>query len=721
MREDIKYQNIAVDWLVNKSKYCLNKYEVKGDTIFYLVLQAITGSGKTVIASKYIEAMAPDSNEGLIDELAFIWLSVGSGNLHVQSANKLKKYLPEETKIMMAEEAILNKNLNPGEVLILNWESLNTKKTDRTTGLKVFDNIFMRDGDKNNLLDIWGNTRNIGVKMALIIDESHNTAGSETSREIIDLINPAFVVELTATPDFANPNPKGDYDYHNIRPGDVIDEGVIKKNIRLNDTSKLSNDVGVLSNLISQAIAKREELKQAYFDEGIKNINPLCLIQLPDGAEGDLLKDGVIEILNKRGINYSNGNLAIWLAEKENKLNLKDIEDNNSKVDYLLFKQAIATGWDCPRASILVKLRDVKSEIFDLQTIGRILRMPELKHYRNPMLNDSYVFTNAEYTLNTGGYPNVLPLRQVLKSEFKKDVIGLAFVSEVISRQKIDISEKDLITMFHSIINEKKELLTSEELEGITITSSNVGVTNFYKKSNTNIDHNKEEEVYIYYSKKDIDRLYRLLVNSIKNDVLSFKLIDNLVLTYFQSIHGKDTELSILKRIILANKEILLEVFSRLKTEINKRRFYSIETEIFKFEEDRHSNERNMISYKKCAYEKHFVSKYNTETLFEKYLEENNKVLYWVKNGDAGHNSLSIAYNDGKVDRGFFPDYIIKFRDGKVGLYEIKDINDREKNTITPKKIHALERYCKKYGYVGGLVQIGDKEVHKTTLPSELI
>ena len=56
-------------------------------------------------------------------------------------------------------------------------------------------------------------------------------------------------------------------------------------------------------------------------------------------------------------------------------------------------KQAISTGWDCPRAKILVKLRDNMDEDFEIQTIGRIRRMPERRHYENEVLDNCYVYT----------------------------------------------------------------------------------------------------------------------------------------------------------------------------------------------------------------------------------------------------------------------------------------------------------------------------------------
>jgi type III restriction enzyme len=53
-------------------------------------------------------------------------------------------------------------------------------------------------------------------------------------------------------------------------------------------------------------------------------------------------------------------------------------------VSFLLFKQAAATGWDCPRASVLVMFREIKNPTFAIQTVGRILRMPFGTHFAKP-------------------------------------------------------------------------------------------------------------------------------------------------------------------------------------------------------------------------------------------------------------------------------------------------------------------------------------------------
>ena len=71
---------------------------------------------------------------------------------------------------------------------------------------------------------------------------------------------------------------------------------------------------------------------------------------------------------------------------------------------------AIDTGWDCPRAQVLLKFREVNSIVFEIQTVGRILRMPEAKHYSDEVLNKAYVFSNIQsITIKKEVYnPNII-------------------------------------------------------------------------------------------------------------------------------------------------------------------------------------------------------------------------------------------------------------------------------------------------------------------------
>ena len=98
--------------------------------------------------------------------------------------------------------------------------------------------------------------------------------------------------------------------------------------------------------------------------------------------------------LETQGLTYENGQLAVWLSDRHE--NLEDIDSPTAKSCAVIIKQAVATGWDCPRAHILVKLRDNMDETFEIQTIGRIRRMPEARHYENDLLDSCYLYTLDE-------------------------------------------------------------------------------------------------------------------------------------------------------------------------------------------------------------------------------------------------------------------------------------------------------------------------------------
>ena len=92
------------------------------------------------------------------------------------------------------------------------------------------------------------------------------------------------------------------------------------------------------------------ELEKHYEAINVK-IRPLLLIQLPSdreaiSAEDTRIRDTVVSQLSVLNITEQNGKLAVWLNGE--RTNLKDISKHGNMVEVLLFKQAIALGWDCP-------------------------------------------------------------------------------------------------------------------------------------------------------------------------------------------------------------------------------------------------------------------------------------------------------------------------------------------------------------------------------------
>ena len=375
------YQDKAVSDLYSDATSLLQK---TGNKV--IVFRAPTGSGKTIVMAEFLRKLVSENETGI--PLSFIWAA--PRQLHIQSKEKLERYFYENKALKCSFfEELVDKSIAENEILFLNWESINKK-----------GNVYIRENENDfNLPTVLQNTRDQGSLVILIIDESHFSTNTEIASGLRDMINPKLTIEVSATPVF-----QGDQ-LVSVDREDVIQDEMIKKYVVINQEFKSdilarsSDEISVKPQettnefIISEALKKREQLSEE-FTSLSSNVNPLMLIQLPDrsaGTEG--LKDEIISILkSKHNITVENGKLAIYLSE--DKKNLDTISINDDEVDVMIFKQAIAIGWDCPRAHILLMLREMHSFVFTVQTVGRILRMPELKHYTSDALNIGYIYTN---------------------------------------------------------------------------------------------------------------------------------------------------------------------------------------------------------------------------------------------------------------------------------------------------------------------------------------
>lgn len=400
------YQRTAISQLLQFTNIYLKT--PKNETI---VFQAPTGSGKTITIARYIQDITEESDE----DLCFLWISIGKGDLHRQSQKSVKKEIGEAIECSLLEDEFFGSRdiINRNEVVFVNWEKIRAK--DRKTS--EFKNVLMKDSENNNFPLILENTRNNNRRIILIIDESHSSSTTERALEIRDeIIQPDLTIEMSATPILTgNMNAKVEVD-----PIDVINEGMIKKEIIINDkiAEIIKNEEEEKTSellVLESAYYKQEKLKQRY-NELYKNgecktrITPLTLIQLPNSSYGEQKRESVERFLEAKGITTSNGKLAIWLSDEKVNEEADILNCLDSKVEYLIFKMAIDTGWDCPRAQVLLKFREVNSIVFEIQTVGRILRMPEAKHYTDEVLNKAYVYSNIQsITIKKEVYnPNII-------------------------------------------------------------------------------------------------------------------------------------------------------------------------------------------------------------------------------------------------------------------------------------------------------------------------
>ena len=359
-----------------------------------IVVKAPTGSGKTVILIAYMDAYLTAK-----PRTAFIWLCPGKGELEEQSRRRMQQICPNRGTRTLADA--LNGGFEAGTVTFINWEMV-TKK----------DNHALKDTEHRNLFERIAQAGREGISFVAVIDEEHSNKTAKADL-IIRALNPSRLIRMSATATETRRQV-----YYEVEEQEVIDEGLITRAVCVNEgvrdgaaEIREAGGRGLPSGapaelpsgapadlpdavLIELADRKRRQIAEAYQQLGI-NVRPLVLIQFPSGQPERVAE--VESQLAAMGCTYENGLAAKWMASDKRALS-RDIADNAGKPVFLLMKQAVSTGWDCPRAKILVKLREGGSETFQIQTVGRIRRMPEGRHYGVDLLDQCYVYTlDREY------------------------------------------------------------------------------------------------------------------------------------------------------------------------------------------------------------------------------------------------------------------------------------------------------------------------------------
>ncbi len=720
------YQEQAVDNLITALSDLLTN-DIHDQEI--CVFQSPTGSGKTVMVAKFIER--------LIDELpdldlCFIWVSIGKGELHKQSKNKLSKIFCGFPITNLAEDLFPGARdiINRNEVIVVNWESI--RNQDKEGNWK---NVMMKDGEKNNLRDVITNTKKTGRQIVLIIDEAHIGQGTERTEQLLEEFHPDSIIEMSATPKFIKVEEidllrsqeglihkfnHGRSYYVYVNSQDVIDQEMIKDELIINMDikDKIEESDNSFSLILKSGYDKQQELVKAFKDSNI-NINPLTLIQIPNAIKGNELIQKIEQFLSEKGFTEENGKVAKWLSEEKSDC-LNTITDNNSRVEFLIFKQAIDTGWDCPRASILIKFRETNSEIFEIQTVGRILRMPEQKHYSDTRLNKGYIFSNTENIIIAYEKynPNIIKYHSAVRVDRYKSPMISSYYKHRISYNDIGDSFKDVFfdqaCKYLNIIDTTNIELVKESLlkAGIDLTNLSVNtniITDGIMQVNdiTHIDNSVTKADIINTILSDEELLHEfedLIKSKIKKYFggvkRSISAVKSAIYLFFRRVLAVDiTEIVNIvckyKVIFIDNilDQALIEYKPVRDAEVSKKQEEDIK--LFDIIEKEYYSKEDYEVPEKYVYDKYYYgTRSNPEISFEKFIEDySDNIDWWWKNGSSGKNAFGIKYEYDDKTYTFYPDYLVRFIDGWIGLFEVKHQTDQDGKTKTKAKAEALYDY----------------------------
>jgi len=227
----------------------------------------------------------------------------------------------------------------------------------------------------------------------LVIDEAHHSAATKKALAVREKLAPKITIEVSATP-----LSKAHDSQVKIMAKQAVRDGLLKKKVIINNKVKNDGKLKANEQILTLAVEKHEQNKLGYAKEN-RGL-PLTIIAIPDGKNKDV-KAEVLEFLKSKTATTKNGKVAVYMSEDKTE-GYDTLNTADSTVEFVLCKQAIATGWDCPRACNMVYFRDSDNIVFNTQLFGRILRMPNQLPFENDDLNYAYVFTtNDEILIDT--------------------------------------------------------------------------------------------------------------------------------------------------------------------------------------------------------------------------------------------------------------------------------------------------------------------------------
>jgi type III restriction enzyme len=363
-----------------------------------VVLSAPTGSGKTITVAAVIDwTFAGEDGISPRPQTTFLWLS-DSPELNTQSKTKLLAacdHVPFHRLVTVDSESFDEERLQPGHVYFINTQLLGKDKLLTKTGDKKFRTFW-----KTVANTISANPENF----VLIIDEAHRGAGVTdrarkpimqkfiTGSEVDGLPPVPLVLGMSATPQRFTEllgNTTRTQRPVNISPEMVRQSGLLKDLIIVTCPKTMTHsDLTLLENATSRWKHFRERWESYCVKEKEKEIvKPALVVQVEDGTEGMLTRTPLHDLV--RVIQRQSGPLQVneivhCFQDKDEiqyggliirRMDASRIQDS-PEVKVVLFKTALTTGWDCPRAEVMMSFRRAQDPTSIAQLVGRMVRTP---------------------------------------------------------------------------------------------------------------------------------------------------------------------------------------------------------------------------------------------------------------------------------------------------------------------------------------------------------
>lgn len=373
-----------------------------------LVLQAPTGAGKTLIA---VEAMRRVSET---EPVLWFWFAPFTG-LVEQSRRVIAAQAPELALFDLQADRQLDA-VRGGGVFVVTWASLAARSAESRKA--------RQRGDAGVAIDsLIALARAEGMRIGCVVDEAHHgfQRAAQARAFFSEVLQPDYALLMTATPrdaDMAGFERATGYtvgdpaDWASVSRFDAVQAGLLKQGVRMVRFLARNDDTAQLVDFehlaLRECVALHRTIATTLTAHGVP-LTPLMLVQVPDGkAAQEAARRYLVEELK-----FDEAAVRLHTADEPDPDLLSLAED--PAVEVLIFKMAVALGFDAPRAFTLAALRGARDADFGVQVIGRIVRrhaLLQVRHDLPPLLEQGYVFLanskSQEGLLQAGAQINTL-------------------------------------------------------------------------------------------------------------------------------------------------------------------------------------------------------------------------------------------------------------------------------------------------------------------------